>query len=172
MWWSPTWKSLWNETGDWEERLSGVGTSQKWKIYFNFVCLFVTFDMVHYLLNHSDIGLKGGIIIIITSLFTHLIYNKVVKLIFLTSLINTQIIDDEFYIINIKNITFSPSLPYFDYYGDGEDCHCGLYISMYSDVCFIIVHVLIYMLLMLLTNMTSHLTSPQFWSQSFADSMF
>ncbi len=38
----------------------------------------------------------------ITSLFTHLIYNKVVKLIFLISLINTQIIDEEFYTINIK----------------------------------------------------------------------
>ncbi len=41
-----------------------------------------------------------------------LFYNKVVKYISLTSLINTQIIDDEFCIINIKNITFSPSLPY------------------------------------------------------------
>ncbi len=37
-------------------------------------------------------------------------------MIFLTSLINTQIIDDEFYIINIKNITFSPSLPYFNHF--------------------------------------------------------
>ncbi len=40
--------------------------------------------------------------IIITSSFTHFIYNKVVKLISLISLTNTQIIDDEFYIININ----------------------------------------------------------------------
>ncbi len=38
------------------------------------------------------------------------------KMISVTSLIKTQIIDYEFYIINIKNITFSHSLPYFNHF--------------------------------------------------------